>query len=411
MYLKKSDGSVFGPVDDDIVVQWAREGRIVPGDALSSDNAEWIEPSSVDALGLDWFIPLNDGEPYGPVHALVLSDFINDGSLGLDDTVAHKTTRDVRRVCEVLTPALQRYAASLRDTLIEEQSRTEKLATPSSGPDAAKTADLLRSQLAIARQSLTDRDAEIEKLRQQFAEQQTLARKLADDLAARTATTENLRGDDIKTLERFRAEAKSLRALADEREKEILRLKQTIDTQTSQESKIEAELRARIKELQASELTLLKTLESEREKTAKTERKTASGAVTTGGSDYASIVQSYDDLSKNYDLLMEQFAAKSSDLATAYAAAEKLKKEFEDRLARLEETLKTERADATTARARLSKSEEAHLELVRSYRDLNDRYVRYRQKMESPAAPAAAAPGGNTATGTDAGAKPKVRLV
>lgn len=391
-YLKKGDGQVFGPVEDDAMLQWAREGRIMPDDTISTDRATWVAPATVDALGLDWFIPMSDGTPYGPVHPLALSDLVADGSLGLDDTIAHKTTREVHRVCEVLAPALRHYTASLRDSLAEEQARADKLDIERNVRDE----EILR---------LNRRAADLEAAaKQQDAAAQQRIKELHDAAIARE-TANGTTAKEAENGERLRAELKEIRNLSDQREKEIARLKQLLDDETARSKRHEADLQQRIRTLESEGLQLLKTIESARDRAALAERKTNGTGGPGGPGDYGSLVQSYDDLTKNYDLLMDQFAAKSGDLATAYAAMETLKQETEERIARVESTLRAERADADKARQRLAKAEEAHLELVRSYRELNDRYIRYRQKMETPAAREA------SAAEPAAGSGPKVRLV
>lgn len=387
-YLKKGDGQIFGPVEDDAMLQWAREGRIMPDDTISTDRAMWVAPATVDALGLDWFIPMSDGTPYGPVHPLALSDLVADGSLGLDDTIAHKTTREIHRVCEVLAPALRHYCASLRDSLAEEQARADKLDIERNVRDE----EILR---------LNRRAADLEAAaKQQDAAAQQRIKELHDEAIARE-TANGATTQEAENGERLRAELKEIRNLSDQREKEIARLKQLLDDETARSKRHETDLQQRIRTLESEGLQLLKTIESARDRAALAERKTGG----TGGGDYGALVQSYDDLTRNYDLLMDQFAAKSGDLTAAFTAMETLKQETEERVARIEATLRAERADADKARQRLAKAEEAHLELVRSYRELNDRYIRYRQKMETPAAREA------SATEPVAGAGPKVRLV
>lgn len=379
-YLKKSDGNIFGPVDDDACVQWAREGRIVPGDQLSEDKLVWIEPSTLEQLGLDWFIPMDDGSPYGPIHALALSELIADDELGLDDTIAHRSTREVHRVAEVLMPALQRYVASLRETLADEQSRAER-----------------------AQQERDLRDDELVRLQKKCAEFEAAAKQQENTLHQRIRELEEIvhkqpSASDAQALQQARAELKEAKEAAALHEKEAVRLKLLLDEESSKSAARDTESRAQIKKLQEDELNLLKTIEATRGKVDRTERKTNEA---TGTSDYASLVSAYDDLTRNYDLLMEQFSAKTGDLNSAHAMIATLKKEAEERVARAEETMRRERDDADKARARLAKTEEAHLELVRSYRELNDRHIRLRQKAETAGQP----------NDTNPGDKPKVRLV
>ena len=388
-YLKKNDGQVFGPVEDEVALQWAREGRILPEDLISSDRMEWAAPSSVAALGLEWYIPSEDGTPFGPIHALALSDLVREGALGMDDTIAHKTTREIRRVCEVLVPALLHYSASLRDTLAAEQAGAEKLASERAAHDEGVlqfTRKMVEEE-ASSKQSEAVAHQRIRELQETIGAME----------ASRKVTDENAKGGD-----RIRDELREIAQVSEQREKEILRLKKSLDAETAAAKKRDAEARQKLAALQETELRLMREIETARDHAAHAERKHERSL---GGGDYKSLVQSYDDLHRNYDLLMQQFTTKTADLADANAACETLKKESDERVARLEETIRREREDADKARQRLVKAEESHLELVRSYRELNDRHIRYRQKMEAPA--------GHTAHDNSAAteSKPKVRLV
>ena len=41
-YLRIDDGSVFGPVPEVDLVDWAADGRIAPGNELSADREQWM---------------------------------------------------------------------------------------------------------------------------------------------------------------------------------------------------------------------------------------------------------------------------------------------------------------------------------------------------------------------------------
>jgi len=61
MYLRKADGTVYGPVELELLVGWAVEGRIGPEDELSEDKEKWVAAVDVQELERFWRVCLQPG--------------------------------------------------------------------------------------------------------------------------------------------------------------------------------------------------------------------------------------------------------------------------------------------------------------------------------------------------------------
>lgn len=122
----------------------------------------------------------------------------------------------------------------------------------------------------------------------------------------------------------------------------------------------------------------------------------AGGNVNTGD-----MLKSYRELSKKFDGLVAQLYAKDEELAQLRTYRSEAEKELEKQVAEAQAAAEGERAELAKVRLQLAEFEKNHQEVVKAFRDLNDRYIRLRQQSESGLAPAPA----------KATEKPKVRLV
>jgi hypothetical protein len=93
------------------------------------------------------------------------------------------------------------------------------------------------------------------------------------------------------------------------------------------------------------------------------------------------------DLCRTYDTLASEMTRKNEELESARAQEMETRRVYEERLRLAEQQLQAERAATDGMRKRLGEVEHAHAEVVRSFRDLNDRYIRLREQMTATAAP------------------------
>lgn len=75
-YLRKNDGSEYGPETLTTMAQWAAESRIVAGNALSSDGRIWTPVDRIPELGMTWVAELPDGRRYGPFNVAATGDLL-----------------------------------------------------------------------------------------------------------------------------------------------------------------------------------------------------------------------------------------------------------------------------------------------------------------------------------------------
>ncbi|MBQ6137613.1 MAG: hypothetical protein IJI73_09620, partial [Kiritimatiellae bacterium] len=64
-YLRTQD-ETFGPETEERLVEWAKMGRIQPGQEISDDNVVWRRVEEVPFLDMRFSIDLGDGNPRGP---------------------------------------------------------------------------------------------------------------------------------------------------------------------------------------------------------------------------------------------------------------------------------------------------------------------------------------------------------
>lgn len=324
-WLRKEDGTVYGPVDEDTLCRWAADGRVLPEDQASTDNEHWQPAPALDVLGMDWTIELANGAQYGPLHLLAMAELIRDGAASGGEQVVHRTTRETHRLSDVLVQALAARAAEL-------QAAVDEAAAGAAEPPASPA--------------------------------------------------------DSEWKQRYEAER-------DER------------------AASEQELNEQVRRLGERELELLKRVETAELRVRHLEQQVAAPPlpgvkIDAGAMDERALLQSYNDLSRNYERILQQVREKQEELKALTDARSKSEQDTNARLAAIEEAAARDRLDATQLRQRLADSEKAHLEIVQAYRDLNDRYIRLRQQgngtTPSPAAPGNAPPKAG-------GDKPRVRLV
>ena len=100
------------------------------------------------------------------------------------------------------------------------------------------------------------------------------------------------------------------------------------------------------------------------------------------------LIQSYQELSERYDNLVQQLTSKSQEIQSVLESRAQAEKYAAEQVRRTEEVVQREREESDLARRRATELEQSHLDLVRAYRELNDRFIRFRNAPAEPAAQA-----------------------
>ncbi|MBP5284626.1 MAG: hypothetical protein ILO34_00770 [Kiritimatiellae bacterium] len=79
-YLRTQD-ETFGPEDESRLVEWAKMGRIQPGQEISEDNEIWSRVEDVPFLDMRFSIDLGDGNPRGPFNKAAAEALLASGRL------------------------------------------------------------------------------------------------------------------------------------------------------------------------------------------------------------------------------------------------------------------------------------------------------------------------------------------
>ncbi|MBO7721236.1 MAG: hypothetical protein J6T01_02405 [Kiritimatiellae bacterium] len=79
-YLRTQD-ETFGPETEAKLVEWAKRGRIQPGQEISEDNIQWLRVEDVPFLDMRFSIDIGDGNPRGPFNRAAAEALLASGRL------------------------------------------------------------------------------------------------------------------------------------------------------------------------------------------------------------------------------------------------------------------------------------------------------------------------------------------
>lgn len=79
-YLRTQD-EIFGPETEERLIEWARLGRIQPGQEISDDNVVWQRVEDVPFLDMRFSIDIGDGNPRGPFNRAAAEALLASGRL------------------------------------------------------------------------------------------------------------------------------------------------------------------------------------------------------------------------------------------------------------------------------------------------------------------------------------------
>ena len=121
-YLRTQD-ETFGPESEAKLVEWARMGRIQPGQEVSDDNIVWKRVEDVPFLDMRFSIDLGDGNPRGPFNRAAAAALLASGRLPKTATMVEvrepfKTEEPVRE--PVREPAAEPAASADQPRVVEK---------------------------------------------------------------------------------------------------------------------------------------------------------------------------------------------------------------------------------------------------------------------------------------------------
>jgi hypothetical protein len=76
---KAPDSAIYGPVDTEMLKEWANSAQIAPEDQIDESDENWRAAPEIDFLEMLWVVKLPGGESYGPTTVGTLREFIHEG--------------------------------------------------------------------------------------------------------------------------------------------------------------------------------------------------------------------------------------------------------------------------------------------------------------------------------------------
>jgi ribosomal protein L19E len=89
---KAPDDSVYGPVDEETLKEWANSAQIAPEDMIDESDENWRAAPAIDFLEMLWLVKLPGGETYGPTTVGTLREFIKEGLVTEKTVATHSKT-------------------------------------------------------------------------------------------------------------------------------------------------------------------------------------------------------------------------------------------------------------------------------------------------------------------------------
>jgi len=92
--VRKTPGnSIYGPVDAEMLKEWANSAQVAPQDMIDKGDENWQPACQIDFLEMFWIVKMPGDVTYGPTTVGSLREFIHDG-LVTEKTVATHVKTD-----------------------------------------------------------------------------------------------------------------------------------------------------------------------------------------------------------------------------------------------------------------------------------------------------------------------------
>lgn len=248
-WLRAQD-EVFGPVTRDNLLEWARMGRIQPGQDVSDDGENWMPATEVAFLDMRWSIDIGDGTPRGPFNKQAAQALLASGRLPRGSRLVEVVTEPASREDVPATTAE-------KDVPVADERQTSTVEPTSESTDEVAE---LRRQLETLQAGLRAAEARAADAEQRVDEARREAKtavKAADVAEARLAAIQAEAAQKDADLAAAHAAADKVREEADAAIAAAKKDAATaVEKLTARETEHAAEIAARETELKEKETAL-----------------------------------------------------------------------------------------------------------------------------------------------------------
>ena len=86
---KAPEDAIYGPVDAEMLKEWANSAQIAPHDMVDESDENWREACEIEFLEMLWMVKLPGEELYGPTTVGTLREFIHEGLISEKTLARH----------------------------------------------------------------------------------------------------------------------------------------------------------------------------------------------------------------------------------------------------------------------------------------------------------------------------------
>ena len=188
-YLRTQD-ETFGPESKNRLLEWARLGRIQPGQEISSDGETWTPATEVPFLDMRWSIDIGDGRPRGPFNKAAAQALLASGRLPPGS-----------RLVEVRPP----FETSTPPPPPKEERHDPNPPAPLRPPDETPA---LRQEIERLKEALKEAEGRVRVARREAKDAAEAARSAEERMSAvmaQSATIESEKAQALKDLDELAA--------------------------------------------------------------------------------------------------------------------------------------------------------------------------------------------------------------
>ena len=250
-YLRTQD-ETFGPETKERLIEWARMGRIQPGQDISEDGETWRPATEIPFLDMRWSIDIGDGQPRGPFNKQAAQALLSSGRLPRGSKLVEVRPSFAEPVAQEAQEARSQDTQDSQDTKGIKHHRDANATETEGRDDSAELqamkeqnvrleakikqmredAKAIRAELAEAQKLLAAKDSVLAERNSELAERASALEAKDSELAAKdsalaakdTVLAETSSALEAKNSELAAARAeseKSLRELESQKESEL----------------------------------------------------------------------------------------------------------------------------------------------------------------------------------------------
>jgi hypothetical protein len=160
-YLRKHDGTVFGPLSFEQLAKWASAAQVAPHDTLSSDQLTWMKAPMLPELRMDWLVELTSEQYYGPTTLGAVQEFIRLGEINGQTFVINSCDGTRRQIQQI--PELQEMLRSL-----SAAPATPQTTESANEPLASRISMDLQDRIRYLEQTLREERRALEEAEQRY---------------------------------------------------------------------------------------------------------------------------------------------------------------------------------------------------------------------------------------------------